>query len=124
MGISPFNVSSSRFDDSGFLGRISYSSLEKKKVINNPNPNPLNYKILFHAEENNYLLVIIQYLDCTNYEGKKILLFKDCKLNDLLKQKCIDPHFCDNKKYHSPIARFVPNEFGFDMAVSIMKKPS
>jgi len=34
----------------------------------------------------------------------------------LEKQGAIDPHFSDNHKYISPIARFVPTEEGLAMA--------
>ena len=31
----------------------------------------------------------------------------------------IDPHFSDNKKYHSPIARFEPTDRGWEMALTL-----
>ena len=85
-----------------------------------PNPDPNNYKILRSYEFNNNLIVEIKYLDCTNYEGNKILYFEDCTLIKLLKQKSIDPHFSENKKYFSPTARFEPTEKGWNMANKLM----
>lgn len=109
MGISPFHFSNS-----------SYDSPPCEKVIekspNYPNPNPNNYEIIRFYEYNNNLLVEIKYLDCTNYEGRKILYYENCTLADLIKQKSIDPHFSENKKYHSPIARFEPTVNGWIMA--------
>ena len=62
------------------------------------------------------LIVEIQYPDCINYEGKKILVFENVEYSDLMKQGSIDPHFSDNKKFKSPIARFSPTERGWQMA--------
>lgn len=100
--------SSSRFD------RVVY--VEKSL----PNPNPNNYTIIDAVEANDYLLMKIQYHDCTNYEGLKILMFFDVTLLDLIKQKSIDPHFSDNKDYISPIARFEPTDNGWNMGLEII----
>ena len=77
-----------------------------------PNPNPKNYKIVKSEQIGEYLVLKIKYLDCVNYEGVKILVFKTT-LKKLLNQKYIDPHFCDNKKFISPIARFEPTTFNW-----------
>jgi hypothetical protein len=82
-----------------------------------PNPRPDNYKILHHEAVKNFLIIEIQYLDCTNYEGRKILLFENCTITDLEKQKLIDPHFSESKKFFSPIARFEPTERGWNCAI-------
>ena len=76
--------------------------------INDPNPvaDPNNYEIVRHLESNGWLLIEIKYPDCKNYEGMKILLFKDVTVMDLLKQRLIDPHFSKSEKYKSPFARF------------------
>jgi hypothetical protein len=66
----------------------------------------------------NLLILEIEYPDCTNYEGRKLLVFENVTVNDLIKQRSIDPHFSENKKYISPIARFRPNEEGWKDAVS------
>ncbi len=62
------------------------------------------------------LILKIRYKDCANYEGVKVLVFENCKLINLLNQKQIDPHFSDNKKFLSPIARFEPTERGWEWA--------
>ena len=92
-----------------------------KKVFinNNPNPRPDNYKILVYREIGRYLILEIKYLDCTNYEGKKILLYKDCTMKELEAQKLIDPHFSENKNFISPIARFEPTGLGWKLARSL-----
>ena len=81
------------------------------------NPDPNNYKIKEHFTLGNYLIVKINYPDATSFEGNKVLVFKDCSLYQLKKQKTIDPHFCNNKKYHSPIARFEPTKEGWRNAI-------
>lgn len=119
MGMKLFSSSSAdkksrsliHFSDSKISERITV--IESKTL---PNPKPDNYKILRHETIGECLIVEIQYLDCTNYEGRKILVF-NCKLQDLLKQKLIDPHFAENKKFISPIARFEPTEQGWSFAL-------
>lgn len=81
------------------------------------NPNPNNWKLLQAKEIGSYLILEMQYPDCLNYEGKKILVFEGIKLIDLVNQKLIDPHFFPaNKKFKSPIARFEPTPRGWMMA--------
>jgi hypothetical protein len=78
-----------------------------------PNPNPSRYRIIKHKALGGNLLVKIKYLDCTNYEGNKILLYKNTTLKQLKKQKYIDPHFSKSKKFRSPFARFEPTKSGW-----------
>ncbi len=84
-----------------------------------PNPDPSNYKIIKSEKINNHLIVLINYPDCTNYEGNKILVFEKLNIEELINQEKIDPHFSDNKNYHSPIARFEPSEKGWSLAKKI-----
>ncbi|MCP4520978.1 MAG: hypothetical protein GY827_04670 [Cytophagales bacterium] len=83
-----------------------------------PNPNPNNYKVIRHYQSGKFLLVELKYLDCTNYEGNKIMLYKDCTMTQLLEQKLIDPHFSNNPNYYSPIARFEPTDEGWNLATN------
>ncbi len=97
-----------------------------------PNPNPKNFRIKrsrvfgkasrLPIEDNpfitgRFLLIEINYPDCTNFEGNKILVYEDVTLSQLIKQKSIDPHFTSNRKFKAPIARFIPNARGWGMAV-------
>lgn len=79
-------------------------------------PDPSNYKVIKHKQIGNMLIVMIKYYGCKNYEGTKILVFKDIEMLDLYKQELIDPHFCEDDNHHSPIARFIPTEEGWEMA--------
>ncbi len=113
MGLSPF--SSSQYDH-----LHTQSTPDKsKKVL--PNPNPSNYHIKTMMSIGKYMVILINYPDCTNYEGNKILVYKNVTLEDLNKQGSIDPHFSNNKSKHSPVARFEPTEYGWNLAVSFCK---
>ena len=95
--------------------------LLKDKVIYTPSPLKENYEILRTEQIENYLIVLIQYKDVDNYEGKKILLYDNCSIEDLIKQELIDPHFAENKEMYSPIARFEPTNKGWDIAIKLCK---
>jgi hypothetical protein len=121
MGLSPFSKSSADESVSIFSHWKDESDIKTVVIEKSlPNPKPDNYKILRRKTIGEYLMVEIQYLDCTNYEGRKILVFK-CKLQDLLKQKLIDPHFSENKNFISPIARFEPTEQGGAFALFFVR---
>lgn len=82
----------------------------------NPNPNPKNYRIDYAEHIGAHLVVGVVYPDCTNYEGRKIMVFANLTLAQLMNQKWIDPHFCDNPAFHSPVARFEPTDRGRKLA--------
>ena len=98
----------------------SASSYDKVSDNKFSNPDPANYVIKKQFYRKGYLLVDIVYPDCTNYEGRKFLLYKGVTPEDLIKQKTIDPHFSENKDFYSPIARFEPTEDGWDMGIDFI----
>ena len=98
-----------------------YSPPSSPPVQKLPNPDPNNYKVIQAEQIGTHLVLKINYPDCTNFEGNKILVFRDMTAIDLLNQKLIDPHFFNHTKYKSPIARFVPTNEGWSMAVSFAK---
>lgn len=103
-----------------FGSSSSYDSKTKvivETVYRDVNPNPMNYLIYEDRKIGRYLILRIKYLDCVNYEGMKVLVYRDCSLEDLIAQKTIDPHFSENRKFHSPIARFTPTDQGMRDAV-------
>lgn len=104
----------------GLGGMIISSSSYESEEITLPNPKPDNYTLLRSKAVNGYLIIELKYHDCTNYEGRKIMVYK-CSLDDLLKQKLIDPHFSNNKNYFSPVARFEPTEQGWENALNLTK---
>ena len=74
-----------------------------------------------HRNGLRYVLVMVRYPDCTNYEGNKILLFENCTEEDLLAQGSLDPHFSENPNYHTPVARFKPTDEWWEAALDIME---
>jgi hypothetical protein len=126
MGIGPFKISKSTFDTPRYAGsspqRVEVVVRHEHENIRNPNPNPKRYTIKRSRRFGkasglgNYLVIEINYPDCTNYEGNKILVFEDTTLIELSRQGGIDPHFSNNLKYKSPIGRFVPTKEGLTNA--------
>jgi hypothetical protein len=81
-----------------------------------PNPDPSKYTILQNSKYGDFLVIEIRYHGCTNFEGRKILVYYKTTVDDLIAQGSIDPHFCENEAFRSPMARFVPTEAGWVMA--------
>jgi len=104
-----------------FSKSVSDSKTWANKTNTLPNPNPSNYKIIREKAIDKFILIEINYPDCKNYEGNKILLFENTTIHQLKMQKLIDPHFSDNLKFHSPIARFEPTEKGWGMALRLIE---
>jgi hypothetical protein len=76
------------------------------------NPDPWNCYIKGSEQLGDMLVVEVVYPDCTTFEGHKILVYENVTVEDLDKQKHLDPHFASNKRFHSPIARFEPTALG------------
>ncbi len=108
-----------------YIGR-SRSSYDDELITNlvnaaNKQPDPSNWVFEDHFQGKKHLLLKVKYPNCrNNYEGIKILLFKDITLADILKQKVLDPHFSKSTKFHSPFARFAPTEEGWNKAISFI----
>jgi hypothetical protein len=115
MGLGACGSHSSSVFDKAYNRNVTVNNniTIKNKI---PNPDPKNYRILLSEKIEDYLIVKIKYPDCTNYEGIKILIFKDIEIKDLIGQGIIDPHFSDNEEFYSPVARFVPTDEGMKMA--------
>jgi hypothetical protein len=107
------------FSSSSYDRRGRYYPSEPAAPPALPLPNPTRYRILQHRQVGTYLVVRLRYLDCTNYEGQKILLYEGCTLAQLKRQGALDPHFSENPRYLSPIARFVPTTAGWTMALGL-----
>lgn len=84
-------------------------------VVPAPAPNPTKWKIRKTARLPKAHVVLVEYPDCTNFEGLKILVFK----GPYRKRTEMDPHF--SEKDDSPIARFRPDDVGWDHAVSFAR---
>ena len=114
MGIRIFGSSCSRFQNEtgGYLCSENYPSA--------PNPNPSRWKILETYRAARATVLKVKYLDCTNFEGEKILVY-DQHVH-IKKDQDLDPHFSKNTL--SPIARFKPTKKGWLLAIDLAEKLS
>ncbi len=80
-----------------------------------PNPDPSRWKLLEQKIFTNGYVLKVRYLDCTNFEGVKIIVFH----GKMSLPKILDPHFSEGK--NSPIARFRPDKKGWGMAIKLAK---
>ena len=89
------------------------------------NPNPSNYIVskatIVKGPNSSLLVMLVVYPDCTNFEGKKILVYKtNLTAKEFLnKTRKLDPHFSTNEL--SPIARFAPSADGWSYAINFAK---
>lgn len=83
-----------------------------------PNPNPLNFKIERVKQMGIYLGALVYYPDCTNFEGKKIIVLKGVTETELRNMRQLDPHFLEAGPI---IARFRPDAQGWENALCLMR---
>lgn len=99
-----------------------YTTIEesqpKRKSYTSNDPDPKRFTLEKTLEVGTFVIVLIHYPNCTNYEGRKIIVFKDVTVENLRNLKSIDPHFCDKCKI-SPIARFEPTDRGWEFAIKM-----
>lgn len=113
MGISPFRPSPCE----ACGGQPCPTSLGIPAVPP-PNPDPQNFTVLRHYSIAGWTVVEVQYPDCTNYEGRKVLVYR-ARLVDVLALKIMDPHFCDDG-HLAPFARFEPTARGWRAAQQLI----
>ncbi len=103
------------------LSKEAYSNnVENRINIPHPNdPDPKKYTIKRVYYNRNYVVALIHYPNCINFDGLKILVFdnkeefeKSNKLNH------IDPHFLESNHI---IARFKPTKEYFQIAINFVK---
>lgn len=128
-------ISSSFCDKNSLtIGKVSFHPYKDIDVIkdrlqtleetNKKQPRADNYNIINSIQVGPHLVLEIHYPNCQNYEGKKILVFKNVELDTLLlrNNNLIDPHFSDNPNFQSPIARFQPTQEGLEIAIQFTKE--
>ena len=108
------------FSMSGGGGRLWYPSGPKINSssdgpswpvqTDSKNPDPKHFEITGHTVNGEYVILEVVYPNCTNYEGKKLLVFKGHTVKSLLLLKEMDPHFLEDG--FSCIARFAPTDEG------------
>lgn len=98
------------------MGMSLFGNCSTNYVINTPapapNPNPERWELLDVMHFKHGYVLVIKYLDCTNFEGVKCMVYRG---SYGLRPVSLDPHFTDDPK--SPIARFRPDEEGLKMAM-------
>ena len=82
-----------------------------------PNPNKLRWDIIsiYNPLKHDAHAIMINYKDCTNYEGMKIIVYKG-KFDGSITER--DPHF--SKEIGSPLARFEPTKEGWELATKLV----
>ena len=99
------------------LGNTCWTYPNKGKKTPPPNPDPSNFLVLDRESFGRYLLVAVKYPDCTNYEGLKILIYKDVDVSEIRKAKSLDPHFQLDRM--SPLMRIAPTPEGWNLGRAI-----
>lgn len=110
-------ISSSCFDE---RYQPAISTQQLGTVVDN-NPDPYNYHVIQVKTFDRSVVMEVKYPDCTNYEGRKILVFQDTTIADIMNQRVLDPHFSENTQYISPFARFEPTAEGWRVAVWVAR---
>ena len=72
------------------------------------------FRILRTETVGNYLLAEVQFRDWTNYQGRKLLMYRGLTETELRSRKAIDPHFEELRT--APVARFRPTAEGWGAA--------
>lgn len=75
----------------------------------NVNPDPRNFTILNEEYINGYLILLVKYPNCTNFEGHKLLVYGGAVSSKAILHHTsgkLDPHFSTH--WGGPIARFRP----------------
>jgi len=107
MGISPFKSSS-------YCDCETPQTARSNQTLGNPKPH--NFEIIKSQQyDRNYLVALIKYPDCTNFEGHKILVMQNMPQARLYTFVRIDPHFCLCDALEL-IARFRPTPTGWKLA--------
>ena len=83
-----------------------------------PNPNPGRWELLDKVVFKDSYALKVRYLDVTNFEGVKVMVFR----GRYEQRSYLDPHFED--KITAPIARFRPDDEGWEFAIEMARSLS
>lgn len=120
MGIfSLFGTSSnSTLARSTSIGAPRASSGPLPRVSTDPRADSFTIKSL--EQVNGWTIAVIEYKNCTNYSGMKLLVYP-VKAHVVHAQELLDPHFLDDGNGLYPVARFEPTPLGRKMAETVCK---
>lgn len=102
----------------GMPGPFRSSCKSSPYAVQGSNPNPELFKVLMEHYQNGFLVLLVEYDGCTNYEGKKLLVYQGFKnSHELILHNFgrLDPHFDNRNRRSSPIARFRPEQASIDL---------
>ncbi len=105
----------SRTPESHTVERVVYRDREIELL---PNPDPENFKIERIADVGSYVCALVYYPDCTNFEGRKLIVFEQTSQAEILGLNNLDPHFEEDGNV---IARFRPDDQGWEDALGLMR---
>ncbi len=83
-----------------------------------PNPDPRKFNIEKIAQTGTYICALVNYPGCTNYEGRKILVFENTSEQDLTEATTLDPHFIEGGNLK---ARLRPDDEGWEDALLLAR---
>ena len=89
-------------------------TLEHGKEDMSNTPNPKEFAIIQIKQINNHVVAKLQYPNCRNHNGLKILVWENTNLNDITMGSYIDPIMSINDV--KLIAEFIPTEYGWKLA--------
>lgn len=122
MGIGPYR------SDGTLRDNAAGNAIRREKLLKDINPDPFNFEVIRVAGYGDSIaLVWVNYPNCKNYEGNKILLLRGVNSTIVPFLKQLDPHFTDKSPLpYSVFARFEPTEegwfFGQGMADQMLGK--
>lgn len=93
--------------------QVNVTVTQEKPARANVDPNPACFRILSARIKRGHILAEILYPNCTNFEGRKIILFKGVSIHNITKMDYLDPHFSEKGNI---IARFSPSIEGILLA--------
>lgn len=82
-----------------------------------PNPDPRKFKVRSVQVFKRAAVLTVDYSGCTNYEGRKVLVFKvksEAEAKRIAASAELDPHFCEHDE--RMVARFRPSVAGMQLA--------
>jgi len=100
------------------MGAFKKSCWSSPYAVTNSAPDPENFKIIEEYLIGDYLVLHVNYPNCTNYEGNKCMVYQTYgqsseKILEVNQGK-LDPHF--SSELYSPVMRFNP---GFNSKATI-----
>lgn len=98
--------------------RKSGSNYETER-ISEFDPNPTKFIIRMYNEQNGNLAILVKYPNCKNYEGEKVIVYRNTTWEQVRNLKELDPHFT-KKTVIKPFARFEPTTEGWLKAVELL----